>query len=121
MTWRASLQEYMSQFGLPAYLEGSVPEDVVFPWMTYSFSKSGFSEESSSVVHLHYHTDSEAIPNRKADEICKAIEEDGYIFCDEGKIALSVGSPNWYPTNDEGDRTHKHRIINVTMLWLLSR
>lgn len=118
--WRVALNELFNSYGLAAFPSGNVPEDTAFPYMTYEVSRADFGEETNTVVHLHYYSESEAKINSKADEICAGIRRNESVECAEGLIVLTTGSPEWYPVNDE-DRLHKHRIINITTTWLLKR
>ena len=120
MTKTGALHTFWSQFGLPAYPANQVPsdkaaneEDVVrLPFLTYT---KGFSHEGySSTVHLYYRTESEAIPDEKAEEICQRLRYGGVqIPCDGGQLWLTLENPEWYAAEDQDDHVMKHRIINV--------
>ena len=56
-TKAAALHEFFSSFGLPAYPVSSVPEDTVFPWLTYELITSAWEEgEVGIVVNLWSYT-----------------------------------------------------------------
>ena len=58
MTKEAALYQFFSSFGLEAYAETAVPEDAVFPYLTYQAATSAFEEgEVSLTVNLWYHTE----------------------------------------------------------------
>lgn len=42
MTKAAALHSFFSGFGLTAYEENSVPDDAVFPYITYSLTTDSF-------------------------------------------------------------------------------
>ncbi len=110
------LNEFFSSFGIPAYPVTSVPENAVFPWLTYELILDSWSGgEVGITVNLWYHTESEAIPNAKADEIARAIGLGGVVLsCDGGYIWLKRGSPWCQALRDEADANIKRRYINVT-------
>ena len=100
MTKAVALHQFFSSFGIAAYPSTSVvnengEEDVQFPYLTYTPVFDSFSGEPVSLtVNLWYNTESEAIPNAKAEEISRAIGLGGKILsCDSGYIWLKRGSP----------------------------
>lgn len=119
MTKAQALQAWFEQF-LPAYTSASVPEDVVFPWLTYDAVFSAFGEEKVTItVNLWYYTESEALPNAKAEEISKAIGLGGAILkCDDGYIWLTRGSPFCQSIKDDSDPHIKRRYINISAEYL---
>jgi hypothetical protein len=120
MTKDVALQSFFEGFEIPAYPSSSVPEDVVFPWLTYDPVFSDFGNEPVSVsVNLWYRTESEKIPNEKAFEIEKAIGEGGKtILCDEGIIWIKKGSPFCQNLRDETDSIIKRRYIQLVAEFL---
>lgn len=120
MTKAAALQEFFSRFGLPAYTPASVPDDAVFPWLTYELITSAFDSGPVSItVNLWYYTELEAIPNAKAQEISDAIGYGGAVVpCDGGYIWIRRGSPWCQSITDSTDKSIKRRYINVTVEYL---
>lgn len=119
MTKAAALHQFFSSFGIPAYVTSNVPVDAVFPWLTYELITSAFDEgEVGLTVNLWYYTDSEAIPNAKAQEISDRIGRGGVtVVCDGGYIRLLRGSPWCTSLRDDTDPTIKRRYINITALY----
>ena len=121
MTKDKALYQFFSSFGIPAYVSTSVlneegEADVVFPYLTYTpvFDAWG-GEPVSLTVNLWYYTESEAVPNAKAEEISQAIGMGGTnILCDGGYIKLTRGSPWCQSLSDEVSPLIKRRYINVT-------
>ena len=120
MTKDVALQTFFEKFGLTAYPSSSVPEDTVFPWLTYEPVFSGWGSEPVGItVNLWYRTESERTPNAKAFEIEKFIGEGGEtIKCDEGIIWIKKGSPFCQPLRDETDDMIKRRYIQLTAEFL---
>ena len=120
MTKPAALHNFFSSFSLPAYTTASVPEDAVFPYLTYELATSAWEEgDVGLTVNLWYHTEGEAAPNQKAREISKVIGQGGVVLlCDGGYIWLKRGSPFCQNLSDQTDRGIKRRYINVTAEYL---
>ena len=116
MTKEQALYQFFNQFGMVGYRSTSVPDDAIFPFLTYDFPISSFEEESvSGTVNLYYYTDSEAVPDAKAEEIRQAIGMGGVLLnCDGGAIWLKWGAPWCLSLVDETNRNIKRRYMNVT-------
>lgn len=119
-TKAAALHEFFSSFGLPAYPVSSVPEDTVFPWLTYELITSAWEEgEVGIVVNLWYYTESEATPNAKAEEISKTIGLGGATLpCDDGLIWVKRGSPWCQSLRDDTDPLIKRRYLNISAEYM---
>ncbi len=120
MTKAAALHQFFSSFGMTAYTSTSVPEDAIFPYLTYELITSAWEGgEVGLTVNLWFYTESEAIPNAKAEELSRAIGLGGKILpCDGGCIWLKRGSPWCQSLSDETSPTIKRRYINVTAEYL---
>lgn len=120
MTKAAALHQFFSGFGVPAYAASSVPDDAVLPYLTYELVTNAWDGgEVGLTVNLWFHTESEAIPNAKAQELSEAIGLGGKILpCDGGYIWLKRGSPWCQSLSDETSPTIKRRYINVTAEYL---
>lgn len=119
MTPDKALNAYFNTFakknGLKAYPSTSVPDDIIFPWMTYEFKEAEFNEDVNITVNLWYHTDSEAQPNATARALKKYVQENSLISCDNGAIWVKIGSPFVQSLTDEVDRSVKRRYINLDL------
>lgn len=119
MTKYKALFDFMSDFGLPAYVSTSVPENVPFPRLTYDPVFDSFGTEVAVAVNLWYRTESESEPNAKASEISKAIGMGGRVIrCDEGAIWIKRGSPFCQNLSDPDDSMIKRRYINLTLEYI---
>lgn len=120
MTKGAALQQFFESFGISAYTASSVPDDAVFPWLTYELITSAWEGgEVGMTVNLWYYTESEAAPNAKAQEISEAISVGGKVLkCDGGYIWLKRGSPWCQSLTDDTDSNIKRRYLNVTAEYL---
>lgn len=120
MTAEAALYQFWSGFGINAYPTTAVPDDTVFPWLTYEVQTGFFGDgELGIAVNLYYYTDSEKEPNLKAKEIADAIGQGGVqIPYDDGTIWIKRGTPWCINLVDNTDRTIKRRQLNVTLEYL---
>lgn len=120
MTKGEVLQEFFSRFGMTAYASTSVPKDVVFPYLTYeSVFDTWENGEVGLTVNMWFYTDSEAVPNAKAQELSTAIGSGGVSLpCDGGYIWIKRGSPWCQSLRDETDPSIKRRYINVSVEYL---
>lgn len=120
MTKSKALYDFFNSFGITGYPINQVPDDTVFPWLTYenTIGNAGDSEISIQ-VNLWYRTDSEAIPNAKAEEISKAIGLGGKLIThDEGAIWVKRGTPWCNSLNDESDSAIKRRVLNIILEFI---
>lgn len=112
------LYSFFSSFGIPAYATTAVPEDSVYPWLTYDLITGAWEQRNTLTVNLWYYGTSEAEPNKKAQEIADAIGRGGkLIMCDGGALWLRRGSP-WCQSVRDADNMVKRRYINVDIEYL---
>ena len=119
MTKGAALQSFFNSI-MPAYAETSVPDDAVFPYLTYQLSLNAWDRgETALAINMWFYTTSEAIPNAKAQELSDAIGYGGVTLpCDGGFIWLKRGSPWCQNLRDDTDPNIKRRYINVTAEYM---
>lgn len=118
MTKEKALYNFFSGFGITAYPSNAVPENTTFPWLTYS-TPIGYDGDVSAEVNLWYHTESEATPNKKADDIAKVIGRGGVILTyDDGAIWIKRGNPYSVSLTDDNDATIKRRQLNIIYEYL---
>lgn len=116
MTKAGAIYNFLSWFEIPVYAETSVPSDAEFPYMTYQLATGAFDDGEINIpVSLWYYTDSESIPNAKAEEIASRLGRGGCMVpCDNGGIWLKQGSPFCQSVQGEGDNEKvKMRLINI--------
>ena len=120
MTKEQALHKFFNQFGIIGYRNTAVPDDAIFPYLTYDTPISSFEEDPVSItLNLYYYTDSEAVPDAKAEEIRNAIGMGGVLLnCDGGAIWLKWGSPWCQSLVDDTNPNIKRRYINITAEYL---
>lgn len=119
MTKDKALHAWLSQF-LTAYPTSNVPKDAAFPWMTYELITGAWdSGEIGLAVNLWYYTESEAIPNAKAQEIADAIGLGGCIVpYDGGALWIKRGAPWCQNIAQDDDPNIKRRYLNIAVEYL---
>lgn len=119
MTKDKALYAWFSQF-MTAYPSSSVPEKAALPYLTYDLITGSIdSGEIGLTVKLWYYTESEAVPNKKAQEIADAIGYGGNIIpCDGGLVWIKRGSPWCQSISDGTDNKLKQRYLNITAEYL---
>lgn len=120
MTKGAALYGFFSSFGLPAYTETDVPNDVVLPYLTYTPVFDAWDGEPAALTaNLWYYGAGEAVPNAKAAEISAAIGYGGKLLkCDEGYIWLHRGSPWCQSAPVEAEPLLKMKTLNISAEYL---
>jgi hypothetical protein len=114
------LYKFFSSFGLTAYTSYSVPEDAVYPYLTYeTVFGSLLDGELNITANLWYRTDSESIPNAKAQEIANEVGMGGkYIPYDGGALWIKRGTPWCNCLTDAGDSKVKRRLLNFDIEFI---
>lgn len=118
MTKGEAIQSFFSRF-LTAYPASSVPQDVVFPWLTYELKTGAWGDGDIDIqVNLWYYTTSEAEPNAMAERISREIGYSGILLpCDTGAIWAKRGSP-WCQSVPDADSAVKRRLLNLSLEFL---
>ena len=115
MTKAAAIYQFWNSFGLTAYEENTVPDDAVFPYITYQLVTDSFDREVPVTASLWYRSESWTDINAKTEEISQKISRGGKIIsCDGGAIWLKRGQPFAQNMGDESDDLIKRKYLNVT-------
>lgn len=88
-----ALKQFYSGFGLPAYTETTVPDDVQLPYITYSLTETEPLESGTHYARVWYKATSNAALLAKADEIKSAIGNGVRIDCDGGYVVIRPQTP----------------------------
>ena len=102
-----------------AYPAHAVPEDTIFPWLTYEVITANWGDNSVPItVNMWFRTESEAIPNKMAEDFRKYIIENDTVECDEGFIWVKPGEPWCQSLSDDTDPFIKRRYITLTLDYM---
>ena len=117
-TKAAAIYQFWSGF-LTAYEENTVPEDAVFPYITYQFVEDSMGNEVAMSASVWYRGSSWLDANAKAQEISEQIGRGGVLLtCDGGKIWIKRGVPFAQNMGDESDDLIKRKYLNITAEFL---
>ena len=115
MTKAAAIYQFWSSFGLTAYEENTVPDDAIFPYITYQLVTDSFDREIPLTASLWYRSEIWTAINDKTEEISHKISRGGKIIpCDGGAIWLKRGQPFAQNMGDESDDLIKRKYLNIT-------
>lgn len=119
MTKDFVLQSFFERF-MTAYSAASVPEDVIFPYLTYEYVADTWEGgEVGLTVNMWFYTESEAIPNAKVQQMSEAIGYGGITLpCDGGFVWIKRGSPWCQSLSDDTAPGIKRRYINVSVEYM---
>lgn len=122
MTADKTLYQFFNGFGVPGYPDTAVPDDTVMPYLSYSVQLGGWDDLPVLLtVKIWYHTESEAVPTQKAQEIMNAIGNGGVqLPCDGGCIWLTLGQPRCISFSHESDHTIKGRQLNIEAAYFIT-
>lgn len=115
MTKAAAIYQFWNSFGLTAYEENTVPDNAVFPYVTYQLVTDSFDREIPLTASLWYRGESWTGINAKTEEISQKISRGGMVIsCDGGAIWLKRGQPFAQNMGDESDDLIKRKYLNIT-------
>ena len=115
MTKAAAIYQFWNSFGLTAYEENTVPDNAIFPYITYQLVTDSFEREIPLTASLWYRSESWTGINAKTEEISQTISRGGKIIsCDGGAIWLKRGQPFAQSMGDESDDLIKRKYLNIT-------
>ena len=114
------LHEFWSSVEIPAYDENSVPDDVKYPYITYSVVDDSIGNVTSPTASIWYRSSSWAGVEAKKNEVAKRIAEHGFLSLkiDDGYIYLVKGVPFAQRMVDPSDELVKRMYLNLQAEFL---
>lgn len=88
-----ALKQFVGGFGLPAYTNQSVPDDVQVPYLTYPLKEPEWNQKTSFYIQGWYKSTSNADLTAKADEIVKEVGTGITISTDSGYLVIYPDTP----------------------------
>lgn len=116
MTKAASLHQFFSSFGIPAYANTDVPDDATLPYLVYEFTVGAFDDVTYPTVELYAYSESNVKINAKAQEISDRCHNGAAITFDGGGAMVYCGT--WTGLRDEVSDKIKRRRSNFTIHWV---
>ena len=108
----AALKTFFGGFDLPAYQEGTVPENVQLPYITYNLSVREWNQKASLYAQVWDRTTTNEGIIQKADQITQAIWEGKKIPFDGGYLVIWPETPLIQIMTD-GD--YRYAYINLSV------
>jgi len=102
-----ALYKFFSGFGLPAYVEYSVPDDARLPYITYQVVNPDWPDTAPLYARVWYRDTSYAAINATVDAIEAAVKGGISIPTEGGCVVLNKGTPFAQEQPMEGDDTLK--------------
>ena len=109
-----ALKSFFSGFGIPAYSETSVPDDVQLPYITYPIKEPEWRQPTSFYIVLWCRTKGYADALTKADQILAAIGEGARIPTNDGIVVIRPETPLFQEVKD-ADNDTKALYINLQL------
>lgn len=114
-----ALKSFFSQFGVPAYSETSVPDELELPYITYPIKEPEWREKTSLYCIIWCRTSGYSQALSIADAIMGAVNEGAKIKTENGYVVLYPENPFFQEmTGESGSQTDndtKGLYINMTM------
>ncbi len=114
-----AIYSFWSGFNIPAYDENSVPDNVAFPYITYSDITDSLGNVVQLSASIWDRSNSWERISLKADEVAEKIGKNGYhiITLDSGYVWLVKGTPFAQRMGDP-DKEIKRIYLNVQAEFL---
>lgn len=109
-----ALKTYFSSFGLPAYQQDSVPDDVDLPYITYPLKEPEWNQQTTFYVIVWYRSTGYQDLLTTVDAILADIGEGRIINLEGGYLVLYPDSTLVQEYNDE-DGKAKGMYISLAM------
>ena len=107
-----ALNSFFNGFGIPAYSNNSVPDEIAVRHITYSMNDPEWSQKASLYCEVWDRSTSNEFILSKADAIIREIGEGIVISCDGGFIRINLENPI-VQVRVDGD--YRSAYINMSM------
>ena len=107
-----ALEQFYSSFGLRAYLEDNVPDDVKRPYITYQLVETEWDQPATHYARIWYHDTGMAAILQVVDLVKDAISSGARIPCEGGCVVIRQGTPFAQIQNEE-DPADKYAYLNM--------
>lgn len=120
MNKEQTIHAFWNSFGVKAYDEHTVPDDAVFPRITYTLATDSLNNVVNMNANIWYRSTSWEGATNLCNEIAKRIKEHGHqsLPFDGGYIYLCGGTPFAQRMDEPSDDMIKRYYINVQVEYL---
>lgn len=115
-----AIHNFWNSFGLKAYDENSVPDDVTFPYITYNVQTDSMDRVLNLYGSIWYRDTAWAQISQKSDEIAKALYNTSpYLLkLNKGYLWLTKGQPFAQRMGDPSDDMIRRMYLNIQAEFL---
>lgn len=114
-----AIHDFWSRFGIPAYSENSVPDNVTYPFIAYSVSTGMLGGVTTLGANLYYRSTSWESIQLKKEEIARYLGIGGIIIkLDEGYAYFYQGNPFAQQMSEPGDGMVKRYYLMLQAEFL---
>ena len=110
-----ALYEFFSGFGIPAYVEDTVPDDAQMPYITYRLAQPDWFEPMSMYARVWCRSTSFTWLANKVDEIAAVLQTGKTILSDGGHVILLKDSNFAQYMPDPDDNMVKSAYLSFVM------
>lgn len=110
-----ALYKFWSGFGIPAFVEDTVPDDVQLPYITYQLAEPEWRDPTPLYARIWYKDPSLVQVTNKAKEVKLKIGEGISIPTDDGCVVINKGTPFLQFQPYETDNDVKVAYVNLML------
>ena len=88
-----ALKRFVGGFGLPAYMKGSVPDNITVPYLVYPLTEPEWNQKATFYIQGWYRSTDLTALTEKADQIVKEIGVGVTLTTDGGYLVIYPESP----------------------------
>lgn len=116
--WQA-LNAFWNSFTIPAYDENSVPDGTPMPYITYGGATDSWDYPVPIIASIWYRSTSWTAISQKAEEIAKAIAENGYYITPIEGGYMAIWKNNVFAQRmTDPDDSVRRILLSVTVEYL---
>jgi hypothetical protein len=114
-----TLNNFWNSFDIPAFDENTVPDNTIFPYITYEMSSDNFGNVLVQTASLWYRDSSWTAITNKSQEIADFITRGGRMLTyDGGALWIQKASPWAQRLDDPSDDMIRRIVLNVIVEFL---
>ena len=114
-----SINNFWSRFGIPAYDENSVADDVTYPFIAFSVATGKLGDTVQLYANMYYRSTSWKDITHKKDEIAQYLGDGGKVIpLDRGYSYFCQGDPFAQRMNEPGDNMVKRYYLQLQAEFL---
>lgn len=110
--WQA-LDTFWNRFNIPAYDENTVPQNAVFPYITYEASIGDFDNNVALTASVWYRSTSWQDVSQKVNQISEYIGSGASAKYTNGRIWITKENPFAQRMNDPSDDMIRRIVLQV--------